>query len=171
MNQPIVEFVGEALSRGISRGQIGRALEKGGWSSREIQLALDAFAESDLPIPVPRKRVSSSPKEAFLFLTLFSTLYTAAFAFGSILFDLINLTLPEPGEPALWRIQSLRVGIASFVVASPILVFMSALIARDGARNPGQKISPIWRWLTYLTLFIAATAIVCDLISLLITHF
>ncbi|MBM3888058.1 MAG: hypothetical protein FJ388_02910 [Verrucomicrobia bacterium] len=169
MNQPIAEFVREALSRGVSRDEITRALGKGGWSAKEIQTALDAFVETELPVPVPRKRVSSSPKEAFFFLVLFSALYTAAFAFGAMLFDLINLTFPQPGETASWWIQSLRFGIAWVVVAFPIFLFMSGLIARETARNPGQKISPIRRWLTYLTLFVAATAIVGDLIALIVT--
>jgi len=169
MSQPLVEFVRDALTRNIPRADIARALGKGGWSPKEIQAALDAFAESDLPVPVPRKRVSSSPKEAFHFLVLFATLYTAAFALGSILFDLINLTLPQPGETASRSIQSLRFGVASVVVAFPIFLFMNALVGRETARNPGQKISPIRRWLTYLTLFVAATAIVCDLIALIVT--
>ena len=169
MNQPLVDFVRDALLRGVPRTDIARALEGGGWSSKEIQAALEAFAETDLPLPVPRKRVSGSPKEAFLFLVMFSTLYTAAFALGSMLFDLINLTLPQPAETAWVSVQSLRFGIASVVVAFPIFLFMARLIARETARNPGQKISPIRRWLTYLTLFVAATAIVCDLIALIVT--
>ena len=65
MNQPIADFVREALLRGVSREEIARALDKGGWSAKEIQSALEAFVETELPVPVPRKRVSSSPKEAF----------------------------------------------------------------------------------------------------------
>lgn len=169
MNQPIAEFVREALLRRVSREEIARALGKGGWSDKEIQSALEAFVETELPVPVPRKRVSSSPKEAFLFLVLFSTLYTSAFAFGSMVFDLIDLMLPQPGDSAMWLIGKLRGGIASVVVAFPIFLFMCRLIMREMARNPGQKISPIRRWLTYLTLFVAATAIVCDLITLIVT--
>ncbi|MFZ2644038.1 MAG: DUF5671 domain-containing protein [Verrucomicrobiia bacterium] len=169
MNQPLVDFVRDALLHGVSRADIARALEKGGWSAKEIQAALDAFADTTLPVPVPRKRASSSPKEAFFFLVMFSTLYAAAFAFGAILFDLINLTLPQPGETASWLIQSLRFGIAWVVVAFPIFLWMSGLIARDAVRNPGQRISPIRRWLTYLTLFVAASAIMGDLIALIVT--
>ena len=169
MSQSLVDFVRDALSRRISRADITTALQKGGWTPKEVQGALDAFAETDLPVPVPRKRVSSSAKEAFLFLVMFATLYTTAFALGSLLFDLINLTLPQPGELAAIWIGSLRYGIASVVVAFPIFLFTSGLIARETARNPGQKISPIHRWLTYLTLFVAATAVVCDLIALIVT--
>jgi hypothetical protein len=99
---------------------------------------------------------------------LFSTLYTAAFALGSMMFDLINLHLPQPGETAYPTIVSLRYGLASAVVSFPIFVFMSTLIAREAARNPGQRISPIRRWLTYLTLFIASISIVADLTALIL---
>src|SRR5207302_9966085 len=87
MSQPLADFVREALLRGVPRADIARALEKGGWSGKEIQAELDTYAETDLPLPVPRKRVTSSPKEAFFHLLLYSMLYTAAFALGSVLFD------------------------------------------------------------------------------------
>ena len=168
MNQMISDFVHDALLRGVSREHIDQALRKGGWALKEINEALDAYVESDLPLPVPRKRVSSSPKETFLFLMLFATLYTAAFALGSVLFDMINLALPQPGEMAQPTIISLRYGIASVIVAFPLFLFMCRVIARESMRNPGQRISPSRRWLTYLTLFIASISIVADLITLLV---
>ncbi len=168
MNLLISNFVHDALARGISRDAIVQALKKGGWASKEINAALDAFVESDLPLPVPRKRVSSSPKEAFLFLMLFASLYTAAFELGSMLFDLINLNMPQPGEMAQYSIMSLRYGIASVIVAFPIFLFMGRVITRENQRNPGQRISPVRRWLTYLTLFIASVAVIADLITLIV---
>jgi len=168
MNPLISGFVYEALSRGVSREDIVRALQQGGWASKEINSALDAFVDSDLPLPVPRKTVSSSPKEAFLFLMLFATLYTAAFALGSVLFNIINLALPQPGEFAQAALVPLRVGIASVIVAFPIFLLMSKIIAGETARNPGQRISPVRRWLTYLTLFVASVSIIADLITLII---
>jgi hypothetical protein len=170
MNPSISNFVHDALSRGISREAIIDALQQGGWASKEIKAALDAYVECDLPLPVPCKRVSTSPKEAFLFLMLFATLYTTAFALGSILFDLINLSRPQPGEIAHYAIVSLRYGIASVIVAFPIFLFMGWIIGKENLRNPGQRISPIRRWLTYLTLFVASISIVTDLI-VLIVHF
>jgi hypothetical protein len=168
MNQSLTDFVHLALARGISRQEISGALEKGGWDSKEISAALDGFVDTGLPVPVPRKRVSSSPKDAFLFLMLFSALYTAAFALGSVLFDLINLYLPLPGESRMPWIFSLRWGISATVVSFPVFLLMSGLIARETARNPGQRISPVRRWLTYLTLFVASISIVADLIALIL---
>ena len=42
MAQPLEDFVREALGRGLSREDIVRGLEQGGWSGKEIQTALDA---------------------------------------------------------------------------------------------------------------------------------
>ncbi|MBN2318346.1 MAG: hypothetical protein JXR49_04680 [Acidobacteria bacterium] len=168
MNSQINDFVYEALRRGVSREDISAGLLKGGWTSKEINAALDAFVECDLPLPVPRKRVSGSAKEAFLFLVLFSSLYTFVFGLGSVLFDLINIHLPAPGE-TVWRwVVSLRYGIASVIVSFPVFLFMVRLITREAQRNPGQRISPVRRWLTYLTLFVASVSIVADLISLIV---
>ena len=166
MNSQINDFVHEALRRGVSREDITTGLLKGGWTLKEINTALDTFVECDLPLPVPRKRVSGSAKEAFLFLMLFSALYTMVFALGSVLFDLINISLPEPGEISSRWIGSLRYGIASVVVSFPIFILMSRVITRESSRNPDQRISPVRRWLTYLTLFVTAGVIIGDLISL-----
>ncbi len=168
MNQTIAGFVHDALSRGVSREDIAGALEKAGWARKEIAAALDVYVESDLPLPVPRKRVSTSPREAFLLLMLFATLYTAAFQLGSILFNLIDLFLPQAAETAQTSIVSLRYGIASTVVAFPIFLFMCSVVAGETARNPGQRTSPVRGWLTYLTLFVASTSVVIDLIALIL---
>ena len=168
MNAPLTEFVHAALGRGIARADIVRALEQGGWSAKEIESALDGFVESELPLPVPRKRVSGSAREAFLFLMLFASLYTAAFALASVLFDLIHLALPQPGDFTHATIVSLRYGIASTLVSFPLFLFMSRGVAREGVRNPGQRISPVRRWLTYLTLFVASVAVIADLITLVV---
>ncbi|RQV96042.1 hypothetical protein EH220_05845, partial [bacterium] len=168
MNPMISDFVHDALLRGVSREDIAQALRKGGWTWKEINEALDSYVDSGLPLPVPRKRVSSQPKETFLYLMLFAALYTAAFSLGSVLFDVINLAMPQPGETAQPMIVSLRYGIASVIVSFPLFLFMCRVIGREAVRSPGQRISPSRRWLTYLTLFIASISIVADLITLLV---
>jgi hypothetical protein len=85
-----------------------------------------------------------------------------------VLFNLINIYMPDPGETT-WRwVTSLRYGIASVVVSFPIFLFMDRLISRETQRNPGQRISPVRRWLTYLTLFVASASMVVDLVTLIV---
>jgi len=169
MSQPLIEFVYQALQQGLSRPQITEALLQGGWSPQEIETAMLAFVESKFPIPVPRKRASTSPREAFLFLVLFASLYTWMFALGGAAFDLINLWMPQAREYPMHSISGLRGGVASVLVAFPLFLFMDYLARTEARRNPGQRISPIRRWLTYLTLFSASVALVSDLITLILT--
>jgi hypothetical protein len=44
---------------------------------------------------------------------------------------------------------------------------MSRKLAIDVARHPIRRLSPVRRWLTYLTLFVAATILVGDMTALL----
>ena len=83
----LVDFVRDALGRGVPRPQIEEALRKGGWTADQPC----ALAAVDVDCSVPRARISSA-REAFIYLVLFGTLYTSAFYLGSLIFDIINLT-------------------------------------------------------------------------------
>ena len=96
----IMRFVEASLSQGLPKGKIAQALKTGGWSEREIQSALQAFSDVRFPIPVPRKKASSSPREAFFHLTLFTSLYIWTWALGALLFQFTNIAFPLPSESA-----------------------------------------------------------------------
>jgi len=166
--EQLISFVRECLAQGLSRTEVSRELAAAGWSPREVSLALDAFAESSLPEPVPRKRVSSSPRDAFLHLVSIVALYNAAFAVGAVLFVLIDRWLPLPLDAtAFWK-GGLRWAVATLVVSLPILLVVHRAIARDVASNPGSRLSPIYRLLAYLTLLITALVMAGDLVCVLI---
>ena len=162
-------FVRDALARGESRADIEAALAGAGWPPEQVSAALGAWAEVPFAVPVPRPRPYLSPREAFLYLVLYATLYLSAWHLGSLLFDLINAGIPDPAEAA-WtannRDNSMRFSVASLVIAFPIYLFVARLLSRDLARSPVKRLSAVRRWLTYLTLFLAVTVLVCDLIAL-----
>ena len=60
----------------------------------------------------------------------------------------------------------MRWATASLVIAFPIFLFISRHIQLAIARDPIKRLSPIRRWLTYLTLFIAASILIGDLTTL-----
>ena len=62
------EFVREALARGMSRELIREKLLAAGWRAEEVETALDAYADIDSPIPVPRRRPYLSARETFFYL-------------------------------------------------------------------------------------------------------
>ncbi|WP_303746878.1 DUF5671 domain-containing protein [Stenotrophomonas pigmentata] len=162
-------FVRDALMRGHSRQQVSSALLAAGWSEQQISGVLDGWAEVDFPLPVPRPRASLSAREAFAYLVLFSTLYFFAWNLGSLLFQLIQYALPDPADPD-WQLVRLsgdiRWAISALVIAFPVFVFAAHRVSRDVDRHPIKRLSPVRRWLTYLTLFVAATVLIGDLTAL-----
>ncbi|HEU4812616.1 MAG TPA: DUF5671 domain-containing protein [Xanthomonadaceae bacterium] len=162
-------FVRDALARGETRPAIEAALADAGWPPEQARAALDVWADVEFAVPVPKPRPYLSPREAFLYLVLFATLYLTAWHLGSLLFDLINAAIPDPVDTrfgAAMRDNSMRFSVASLVIAFPIYLFVARLLSRELARNPVKRLSAVRRWLTYLTLFLAVTVLVCDLIAL-----
>lgn len=162
-------FVREALLRGQSREAIAQALDQAGWSRAQVREVLQAYAEIDFPVPVPRPRASLSARDAFLYLVLFSALYTTAWSLGSLCFDLLNAWLPDAADapyalPGL--ADSMRWSVAGLLIAFPLFAWLARLLARELREDPAKRLSAVRRWLTYLTLFVAATALVCDLVAL-----
>lgn len=166
----LVDFVRDALGRGASRTQIEEALRKGGWTADQIRGALSAFVDIDFPVPVPRARPYLSAREAFMYLVLFGTLYTSAYYLGSLIFDIINLTFPDAAQDGLnyatYIRESMRWSISSLIVAFPVFLYLSWTTDREVARDPVKRSSKVRRWLTYLTLFASACALIGDVTTL-----
>jgi hypothetical protein len=169
MNADLEQFVRDSLARGIPRDAIRTQLERGGWRGEEIDAALAAWVESDFPVPVPRRRVRLSAREAFLYLVLFVTLYLTAFHVGALLFQFIERWLPDralaPGYPGYDRFnaRAVRDSIAALLIAFPVYLALSGLIGGMLRREPEKRGSEVRRWLTYVTLFVAALVILGDL--------
>lgn len=164
-DQALQIFVRECLGRGSSREDIARGLREAGWPDREIQEALEYFIDAGLPLPVPKCRASSGPRDGFLHLLLFASLATWATALGSLLFNFINIRFPlMDGRPTV-DFDSIRFGVAALIVAFPVFGLTLRRVKKDIAANPARGINPVRRWLSYIALFIAATILVGDAIG------
>lgn len=163
------DFVRRALAH-AKRSEVETILLEAGWPARQVTAALGAYADRDFPIPVPRPRVSLSSKEAFLYLVLFSSLYFAAYHLCSALFDFINLAYPDTDTGTGYRYlnprEQLRWSVSAMIIAFPLFAFTSWRVGRGLDSNPAKRLSPVRRWLTYLTLFLAALVLVGDLTTL-----
>ena len=175
VNTDLHAFVRDALSRGASRDDIRKALRDARWPEDEIEAELGAWHDAGLGIPVPRRRVGFSPREAFLYLLLFVALYLVAFHVGAILFALIERTWPDPAvsaEEAWARTRDwVRFSLASVLVAFPVYLLTARLTGRAVAVDPEKRNSGVRRWLTYLTLFNAACVLIGDFIAVLLGLF
>ncbi|MFM8804860.1 MAG: DUF5671 domain-containing protein [Planctomycetia bacterium] len=166
----LVAVVKACLERGLPRADIAQSLESGGWSAREAKAALDAFVDTPLPVPVPKKRVSSSPRDAFLHLLGMAMLYTAACATGTILFQFIDRWLPAPGDAPFGLSSSiLRTAAAALIVSLPIVGLVHRTTGRDASRDPALRLTPVYRTLAYLTLLITSLVMAGDLIATIIS--
>lgn len=163
-------FVRDALARGATRESIASTLASAGWSAAQTTRALSAYADVDYVVPVPRPRASLSAREAFFYLLMFAALYMVAWHLGSLLFDLLDRALPDAADAVDrfggYQRNSMRRHAASLIVALPVYLWMARIVARDVTRDPLRRLSPVRRWLTYLTLFIAAIAMICDMVAL-----
>ena len=167
--QELERFVRDALAAGQARPDVESVLATAGWPREQVQAALVAYADIAFPIPVPRPRPYLSPREAFLYLVLFAALYTWAFHVGSLLFDLIARAFPDPADSSYMATRladSLRFSTAAVVIAFPVFLFVARRLGNTLVRNPVKRLSAVRRWLTYLTLFVAACILVGDMIAL-----
>ncbi len=166
--QQLETFVKEALQGGSTKSDIAKVLESAGWTSDQIKSALDTYSDASFPVPVPKPRPSLSAREAFLYLVMFSTLYYGAWNLGSLLFIFINRAFPDPTDTnysSFWDKQ--RWATAAIIIAFPVFFFMARYVGREINRNPLKRLSPARRWLTYMTLFVSAFALVGDVTTLI----
>ena len=162
------DFVEASLRAGMSREEIGRTLGAAGWPREQIDDGLRAFADIPFAVPVPRPRAHVSARDAFLYLLMFGVLYVSAFQLGSLLFGLINLAFPnELNEfEAAGATRSIRWATASLIIAFPLFLWVGRKLGRELKQEPARRLSAVRRWLTYVTLLVAAGFIVGDLITL-----
>ena len=169
INEELLSFVKDTLARGLPRADIEGALLEAGWKPDQIKSALDSYAPVDFPIPVPRPKLYLSAREAFIYLVLFTTLYLTAFNFGRLIFQFVNLAFPDPAAyaDAVDSVrQALRFSVASLIIAFPVFLILSLHIGRSIKRDASKHASKVRKWLTYMTLFVAAGIIIGDLTAL-----
>ncbi len=167
VSDALLSFVREALAQGVARAEIEAVLLRAGWRQEEVRRALARFADVDFRLPVPRPEPYLSAREAFLYLLLFGTLFICALNLGTLLFQIIDLAFPAASGPSREGItDTMRWAVAALVVALPVFLYLFWYTAREVRRDPGQRASKIRRWLTYMTLFVAAGVIIGDLTAL-----
>ena len=168
MQYDITTFVREALAQGESRDAIRNALKEAGWKEEEIRGAIDTYADVAFPLPVPKPKPYLSAREAFIYLLIFLTLYISAFSFGSLLFHFINRWVPDVLHPyTSYDLNGVRMAVSSLIIAFPIYFWLSSITRKATDKDVEKRSSKIRKWLTYITLFIAAGVIIGDLITLL----
>jgi hypothetical protein len=170
MNAELIDFSRQALAKGIGRQDIATTLRQAGWSEADARAALGAFADVPFPLPVPRPKPYPQAQDAFVYLVLFLALYVSAYNLCGIAFKFIDRAIPDP----LLRLglgydfgAAVRWNVATLIVTFPLFLFVFRLVNRTVARDPVKRGSQVRKWLTYLTLFVAAAMLTGDLVGLI----
>lgn len=169
-DKTLIEFVRDALSRGAEPDAVRKALEDAGWSSPQIDDAFSRYLLTPFGVPAPRPKAYASARETFLYAILFVLLAIWVFGLGGGLFTLINMLVDSDYSvnafsPSEDDLTSLRQAIASLVVSFPLFLTLEWRVGRARRRNPGLQRSKVRKWLIYITLFITATILVGDMIT------
>ena len=169
-DQKVVVFVESALRAGQSRDAVRLALAQAGWSKDQIGDALANFADVAFAVPVPRPRAQLSARDAYWYLLMFGALYMSVFYLGDLLFGFINLAFPDDlsyTDRAEFVERGIRWATAALIVAFPVFLYAAWKMGREIAADPTRRNSALRKWLTYMTLLVAAIAIVSDGITLI----
>jgi hypothetical protein len=167
MNLELVEFTRQALAQNLPRRDIADVLTKAGWQSQDVTAALSAFADVPFAVPVPKPKPYLSAREVFVYLIMFSALYATLYNVGQLAFEFINQLFPDPASTnRYYFFDGVRWNISTLVVTFPVFLFMFRRVALSMRADPLRRESKPRKWLTYLTLYVAAFTLAGDLISL-----
>lgn len=114
----------------------------------------------------------TSPKDVFLHLLAIVTLYTSAISFLVLIFQYVNVLLPDPISPdGFYHLSSaysrIRWSISSLIVVFPVYILTTWYLNKSYAAVPSKSNLRIRKWLIYFTLFAAALIIIGDLVTLI----
>lgn len=109
-------------------------------------------------------------KEVFLHLLVIITLYASAASFVTLLFQYVDILLPDPlftegGSYALNR-GPLRFAVSSLIVVFPVFLIVSRFLNKSYESDPEKRELRLRKWLVYFTLFAAALIMIGDLVAL-----
>lgn len=168
MDQRINSFVAHAREKGMDHATIRMLLLSSGWKEKDIAEALTAES-LDMPVPVPPDR--GGAREAFLHLVAFASLYTTVISLVILFFMYINRLFPdlalERYPQDVYQNSGIRWSLAAIIVTYPLFMLISRKLLMEMKDTPEKAYSLVRRWLTYLTLFVAAMALAGDIITLI----
>jgi hypothetical protein len=106
------------------------------------------------------------PRNVFVYLLNFLTLYLSAFGAALLTWGLADHWFQDPLETYVSR-GPIRSGIAMLVVAFPLFLYLNRLIDRTVETPEVTDRSMLKKVLTYLTLFLIAITTIIDLITVI----
>ncbi len=116
-----------------------------------------------------KKQGNTSPKDFFLHLLMIVTLYGSIISLLMIIFQSINIALPDLLEQYRYTgsLRTLRSGIAGAIIMFPAYLAVMWGLGKSYLKDPEKLHLGIRRWLIYFTLFVGSVIAIVDLIIVL----
>ena len=162
-NKQLSRFVRDALSAGKDRGEIEAALAQSGWSSNEVADALDAWADTAFSPPIPRPQATVSARDFFIYALTFGVLIFGAGHLVALFHALIDLMFDGPNTYRPYN--QIRWAMSVLIVTAPTYLWLTVRERGKLAADPSLYRSAIRKWLIYITLLIAASVLLGDLVA------
>ena len=162
----LLRFVEAARDSGAPDESIAGILKSSGWPDRDVYDTLRIYYERSTGVTVPTRRgIGEGARDAFIQLLSSGTLATWVIALGSLLFSAVDRIWPD--EAVRGRNYFSATDLASLLVAFPVFLVVSRVAARDVRQDPSRRETPVRRWLTYMSMLIAAIVVIGDVITFL----
>ncbi|MBI5079600.1 hypothetical protein HZB06_02990 [Candidatus Wolfebacteria bacterium] len=113
----------------------------------------------------------TEPKDIFLHLLEIIALYTSVTAFLVMIFQYINILIPDSLTDGYYQLQDyfsgIRWSISSLIIIFPVYIWTGYYLNKIYALEPEKRDLKIRKWLLNLTIFAAALIIIGDLVALI----
>jgi Domain of unknown function (DUF5671) len=167
----LIDFIRAARAQQVPDDSIVALLRQNGWSERRIYQALSSYYESVLGTPIPSRgtRIEAA-RDAFFYLLAFTTLGFWTVALILFADNFVDHAIPSALDqfPNAQYFRSAVAGqLATLIVAFPLFLFISRLIALEVARRPEAMESGVRKWLTYIALVVTAVTLLGDAVAFL----
>lgn len=156
-------FVREGLANGHTRTDLRDVLVAAGWSPAEIGDALEAWADIRHSPPVPKPRNIVSARDFFVYALIFAAMLAGAINLVIVMHAIIDFMYDDDFRSGI--IRSIRWGGSVLMVTAPVYFWLTWREGRRLRADPGLYRSSIRKWVTYLTLLLAALVFGGDMIA------
>lgn len=173
------QYVAGRVRAGAHKAAILEELISLGWTEDE---AANAFRSGIIQLGAPLPSEGSRPKNATQAATVdivinffsFILLGIVATALGTLFFQVINLSFPDPltfdtASSFSTATSAVHYSIAALLIGFPLYYFALRLWFQKFREDEGRTESKLSKWLTYLVLLVTAVTIVGDLITTVFT--
>lgn len=110
-----------------------------------------------------------SPKNFFLQIGIFGSLYASVISLLVFLFSVIDSAFPDSLSYVDISSESIRFSLSVLIVVFPLFVWLSAIYRKFTVAVPSIKESRSRKWIIYFTLFVTGATLAGDLIFLINT--